>query len=61
MLIGGAKNFLVAMEDVQWDLFIENYLISCYGSAGQRCLAGSLVAAVPQIHDELIERIAEER
>jgi malonate-semialdehyde dehydrogenase (acetylating)/methylmalonate-semialdehyde dehydrogenase len=59
MLLGGAKNFLVVMEDVQWDVFIENFLHSCYGSAGQRCLAGSLVAAVPQIHDELIERITE--
>jgi len=57
MLLGGAKNFLVVMEDVQWDIFIENYLHSCYGSAGQRCLAGSIVAAVPEIHDELVERI----
>ncbi len=57
MLLGGAKNLLVAMEDVQWDVFIENYLNSCYGSAGQRCLAGSVVAAVPEIHDELVERI----
>ncbi len=57
MLLGGAKNYLVAMEDLQWDLFIENYLNSCYGSAGQRCLAGSIVAAVPEIHDELVERI----
>jgi malonate-semialdehyde dehydrogenase (acetylating)/methylmalonate-semialdehyde dehydrogenase len=57
MLLGGAKNYLVAMEDLQWDVFIENYLNSCYGSAGQRCLAGSIVAAVPAIHDELVERI----
>ena len=57
MLLGGAKNFLVAMEDVEWDVFIENFLNSCYGSAGQRCLAGSIVAAVPEIHDELVERI----
>ncbi len=57
MLLGGAKNLLLAMEDVQWPIFIENYLHSCYGSAGQRCLAGSVVAAVPEIHDELIERI----
>ncbi len=57
MLLGGAKNFLVAMEDVEWDVFIENFLNSCYGSAGQRCLAGSIVAAVPEIHAELIERI----
>jgi malonate-semialdehyde dehydrogenase (acetylating)/methylmalonate-semialdehyde dehydrogenase len=57
MLLGGAKNYLVAMEDLQWDVFLENYLNSCYGSAGQRCLAGSIVAAVPEIHDELVERI----
>ncbi len=57
MLLGGAKNFLVAMEDVQWDVFIQNYMHSCYGSAGQRCLAGSIVAAVPEIYDELIERL----
>jgi malonate-semialdehyde dehydrogenase (acetylating)/methylmalonate-semialdehyde dehydrogenase len=59
MLLGGAKNFLVAMEDVQWDVFLENFIHSCYGSAGQRCLAGSIVAAVPEIYDELIERLIE--
>ena len=57
MLLGGAKNFLLAMEDLEWDVFIENFMHSCYGSAGQRCLAGSIVAAVPEIHDELVERI----
>jgi malonate-semialdehyde dehydrogenase (acetylating)/methylmalonate-semialdehyde dehydrogenase len=59
MLLGGAKNFLVAMEDVNWDVFLDNFLHSCYGSAGQRCLAGSIVAAVPEIYDELIERVLE--
>ncbi len=59
MLLGGAKNFLVAMEDAQMDVFIENYLNSCYGSAGQRCLAGSIVAVVPAIHDRLVDRIVE--
>ena len=59
MLLGGAKNYLVAMEDVNWDVFIENYIHSCYGSAGQRCLAGSIVAAVPEIYEELIERVLE--
>jgi malonate-semialdehyde dehydrogenase (acetylating)/methylmalonate-semialdehyde dehydrogenase len=57
MLLGGAKNYLVAMEDVQMDVFIENYLHSCYGSAGQRCLAGSIVAAVPEVYDAIVERI----
>jgi malonate-semialdehyde dehydrogenase (acetylating)/methylmalonate-semialdehyde dehydrogenase len=59
MLLGGAKNFLVVMEDVNWDVFIENFLHSCYGSAGQRCLAGSIVAAVPEVYDELIDRVVE--
>jgi malonate-semialdehyde dehydrogenase (acetylating)/methylmalonate-semialdehyde dehydrogenase len=47
------------MEDVNWDVFIDNFIHSCYGSAGQRCLAGSIVAAVPEIYDELIERVLE--
>jgi len=59
MLLGGAKNFLVVMEDYQKDLFMENYVISCFGSAGQRCLAGSIVAAVPEIYDELVESLIE--
>jgi malonate-semialdehyde dehydrogenase (acetylating)/methylmalonate-semialdehyde dehydrogenase len=59
MLLGGAKNYLVAMEDAQMDVFIENFVHSCYGSAGQRCLAGSLVAVVPEIHDELVEKMIE--
>jgi len=59
MLLGGAKNFLVAMEDLQMDIFIENFVNSCYGSAGQRCLAGSIVAAVPEIYDAVVEKIIE--
>lgn len=59
MLLGGAKNFLVAMEDVNHDVFIENFINSCYGSAGQRCLAGSIVAVVPEVYDELIEKMVE--
>jgi malonate-semialdehyde dehydrogenase (acetylating)/methylmalonate-semialdehyde dehydrogenase len=59
MLLGGAKNYLVVMEDADMDLVVQNYINSCYGSAGQRCLAGSIVAAVPEIYDTLIERILE--
>jgi len=57
MLLGGAKNYLVVMEDACMDVFIENYIHSCYGSAGQRCLAGSIIAAVPEIFDTVVERI----
>ncbi len=59
MLLGGAKNMLLVMEDANMDVFITNYLNSCYGSAGQRCLAGSIVAAVPEIYDEVLERMIE--
>lgn len=59
MLLGGAKNFLVVMEDADLDVFIDNFLHSCYGSAGQRCLAGSLVAIVPEIYDRCLERMIE--
>ncbi len=59
MLLGGAKNFLVAMEDAPMDLLIENILMSGYGSAGQRCLAVSNIAVVPEIHDEFVERLLE--
>lgn len=59
MLLGGAKNFLVAMEDAPMDLLIENILISGYGSAGQRCLSSSNIIAVPEVHDELVERLVE--
>lgn len=57
MLLGGAKNYLVVMEDANLDVFINNFIHSCYGSAGQRCLAGSIVAVVPEIHDEVLERM----
>ncbi len=59
MLLGGAKNMLVVMEDADIDVFIDNFLNSCYGSAGQRCLAGSIVAIVPEIYDSVIERMIE--
>lgn len=59
MLLGGAKNMLLVMEDADMDVFINNFLNSCYGSAGQRCLAGSIVAAVPEIYETVLERIIE--
>ncbi len=59
MLLGGAKNFLVAMEDAQIDLLIANCIQSGYGSAGQRCLASSIIAVVPEIYDEVVEKLTE--
>ncbi|MEZ5537061.1 MAG: CoA-acylating methylmalonate-semialdehyde dehydrogenase [Thiolinea sp.] len=57
MLLGGAKNYLVALQDAQMDLLISNIVQSGYGSAGQRCLASSVIAVVPELYDEVIERL----
>lgn len=53
MVLAGAKNSLLVMEDVKMEGFIGQYLNSCYGAAGQRCMAGSVIAAVPEIYDQV--------
>ncbi len=44
--MGGAKNHLVVMPDARMDHVIRNMLTSCYGCAGQRCMAASAIVAV---------------
>ena len=44
--LGGAKNFHVVMPDADLDRTVEALVGSAYGSAGERCLAGSVVIAV---------------
>jgi len=43
---GGAKNHLVVMPDAPLDLAVRNMLTSCFGCAGQRCMAASVLVAV---------------
>ena len=51
---GGAKNMLVIMPDAALEPTVANVLGSCFGSAGQRCLAGSLVITVGDVHDRFV-------
>ena len=44
--MGGAKNHLVAMPDAKLDDMIRNMITSCFGCAGQRCMASSAIVAV---------------
>src|SRR5512141_3089332 len=44
--LGGAKNFIVVMDDANLDKSIGIVSESCYGCAGERCLAGSIVVTV---------------
>ena len=54
---GGAKNHLVVMPDAELDPALPNISGSTFGCAGQRCLAGSAVVAVGDVHDELRDRL----
>src|SRR5881628_1222890 len=50
---GGAKNVLVVMPDAKLDKVVSNLVSSCYGCAGERCLAGSVVVGVGKVHADL--------
>lgn len=54
---GGAKNCLVVMPDADLDKTVANMLSSAFGTAGQRCLAGSLAIAVGEAYEPLKEKL----
>ncbi len=56
---GGAKNCLVVMPDAELDRAVPNMIASCFGCAGQRCLAGSLLVAVGDAYEPLKARFSE--
>ena len=43
---GGAKNHLIVLPDADLERTLPALIGSCFGSAGQRCLAGSVLVAV---------------
>ncbi|MHC4556190.1 MAG: CoA-acylating methylmalonate-semialdehyde dehydrogenase [Planctomycetota bacterium] len=54
--MGSAKNHLVAMSDAKIDDMLRNMITSCYGCAGQRCMAASAIIAVG---DDIYETICD--
>ena len=50
---GGAKNVLVVLPDARLDRLVPNMVASCYGCAGERCLAGSIVVGVGDVQADL--------
>jgi malonate-semialdehyde dehydrogenase (acetylating)/methylmalonate-semialdehyde dehydrogenase len=54
--MGAAKNHLVAMPDAKMDDMIRNMVSSCYGCAGQRCMASSAIVAVG---DDMYKKVCE--
>ncbi|MHC4176784.1 MAG: CoA-acylating methylmalonate-semialdehyde dehydrogenase [Planctomycetota bacterium] len=58
--LGSAKNHLVAMPDAKMDEVIRNMITSCFGCAGQRCMASSAIVGVgDSTYREVAERFVE--
>src|SRR5437588_2172501 len=53
--LGGAKNHLVVMPDANLDKSVEAIMSSAFGAAGERCLAGSVLVAVGEVADPLLD------
>ncbi|PFG43467.1 methylmalonate-semialdehyde dehydrogenase [acylating] [Isoptericola jiangsuensis] len=57
--LGGAKNHMVVLPDADLDLAADAAVSAGYGSAGERCMAISVVVAVDPVADDLVARIAD--
>jgi malonate-semialdehyde dehydrogenase (acetylating) / methylmalonate-semialdehyde dehydrogenase len=55
--LGGAKNHMVVLPDADIDMAADAAVSAGYGSAGERCMAISVVVAVGAAADPLVEAI----
>jgi malonate-semialdehyde dehydrogenase (acetylating)/methylmalonate-semialdehyde dehydrogenase len=55
--LGGAKNHAVVMPDADLEFTANHLTAAGFGSAGQRCMAVSVVVAVGDVADPLVERL----
>lgn len=56
--LGGAKNHMVVLPDADVDAAADAAINAGYGSAGERCMAISVIVAVGAVADPLVEAIA---
>jgi len=57
--LGGAKNHSIVMPDANLDLVVKEVINAAFGSAGERCMACSVVVTVGDVADRLVERLTE--
>ncbi len=57
--LGGAKNHMLVLPDADLDLAADAAVNAGFGSAGERCMAISVVVAVEPVADELIAKVTE--
>lgn len=58
--LAGAKNHSIVLQDANLDETVKQIITAAYGSAGERCMACSVVVAVGDIADPLIEKLKQE-
>ncbi|KGJ72752.1 methylmalonate-semialdehyde dehydrogenase, partial [Cryobacterium roopkundense] len=57
--LGGAKNHMLVLPDADLDLAADAAVNAGFGSAGERCMAISVIVAVEPVADELVAKITE--
>ncbi len=57
--LGGAKNHMVVLPDADVEMAADAAVSAAYGSAGERCMAISVVVPVGRIAEPLVQAIAE--
>jgi malonate-semialdehyde dehydrogenase (acetylating) / methylmalonate-semialdehyde dehydrogenase len=57
--LGGAKNHMIVLPDADIDMAADAAVSAAYGSAGERCMAVSVVLAVGEVADPLVAAIEE--
>jgi malonate-semialdehyde dehydrogenase (acetylating)/methylmalonate-semialdehyde dehydrogenase len=55
--LGGAKNHMIVLPDADIDMAADAAVSAAYGSAGERCMAVSMLVAVGSVADPLIDAI----
>ena len=56
--LGGAKNHMVVMPDADMEMTVDALMGAAYGSAGERCMAISVVVAVGDAGDRIVDALA---
>ncbi|MGG3989147.1 methylmalonate-semialdehyde dehydrogenase [Bacillus smithii] len=56
----GAKNHTIVLKDANLDEAVTNIISSAFGSAGERCMACSVVTVEEEIADQFIAQLKEE-
>jgi malonate-semialdehyde dehydrogenase (acetylating)/methylmalonate-semialdehyde dehydrogenase len=57
--LGGAKNHMLVLPDADLDMAADAAVSAAYGSAGERCMAISVVLAADAVADALVEKITD--